>query len=76
MIRDILTVSIVSLTLFGATPDRDADNLGLQLIAATGDVRRTLIKFLDLYAGLKAGSRQSLDGLQAQSGWIALPAEA
>mgnify|MGYP001568854840 CR=1 FL=1 len=70
MIRDILTVSIVSLTLFGSAPDRDGDNVGLQLMAATGDVRRTLIKFLDLYAGLKAGAQLAVDGPEAQTGWI------
>lgn len=76
MIRDILTVTIVSLTLFGAVPDRDAGNFGLQLIAATGDVRRSLIKFLDLYAGLKAGAPQSRDGLAAQAGWFDFAADA
>jgi len=76
MIRDFLTVSIVSLTLFGTTPDRDGDHVGLQLMAATGDVRRSLIKFLDLYAGLKAGAQQSLDGLEAQAGWIDLSSDA
>ncbi len=76
MIRDILTVSIVSLTLFGAVPDRDGDSIGLQLMAATGDVRRTLIKFLDLYAGLKAGAHYAVDGPEAQSGWIDLAGDA
>ena len=59
MIRDFLTVSIVSLTLFGSVPDHDCDSLGLQLMAATGDVRRTLSRFLDLYAGIKAGAQQT-----------------
>ena len=76
MIRDILTVSIGSLTLFGSAAERDGDTIGLQLMAATGDVRRTLVKFLDLYAGLKVGASQAVDGLEAQTGWIDLAGDA
>ena len=71
MIRDFLTVSIVSLTLFGSAPDHDCDSLGLQLMAATGDVRRTLSRFLDLNAGIKAGAQQTLADAEVQAGWIA-----
>ena len=74
MIRDILTISIVSLTLFGTAPDRDGDTIGLQLRAATGDVRRTLIKVLDLYAGLKAGAQAAVNGPETQTGWIGVDA--
>lgn len=73
MIRDFLTVTIVSLILFGSAPQRDGDNLGLQLLAATGDVRRTLSRCLDLCAGLKAGARRTPGGPEAQSLWIDLP---
>ena len=76
MIRDILTVMIVSLTLFGTAAERDGENLGLQLMAATGDVRRSLLKFVDLYAGLKAGAAHSTYGLQAQAGWTDLAGDA
>lgn len=62
MIRDFLTVTIVSLTLFGSAAQQEGDSLGLRLIAATGDVRRSLERFLDLYAGLKAGAQPVLAG--------------
>lgn len=64
MFRDFLTVTIVCLNLFGTAAQQDGDTLGLQLLAATGDTRRTLIRFLDLYAALKAGATQSVAGLQ------------
>lgn len=60
MIRDILTVTIVSLSLFGTVSQQDGDSLALKILAATGDGRRSMAEFLDLYAGLKAGAPNAL----------------
>lgn len=67
MIRDILTVTIVSLSLFGTVSQQDGESLGLKLLAATGDGRRSMADFLDLYAGLKAGAPQAMT-VQKQGG--------
>lgn len=76
MIRDFLTVTLVSLTLFGTAPQQDGDSVGLQLLAATGDVRRTLARFLDLYSALKAGGQQANSAVEFQAGWSDLAGEA
>lgn len=63
MIRDLFTVSLVSLAFLGSASQQDNDSIGLQLIAATGEASRTLSRFLDQYACLKAGvSRIESDG--------------
>lgn len=67
MIRDTLTATLVSLTLFGTAPLQDEGSLGLNLMAATGDVRRTLAKFLDLYGALKSGGGQFIAAPDALS---------
>ena len=59
--RDFFTITIVSLALFGSAPQQEGEHFGLQLIAATGDARRTLVRFLDLYAGIKAGAEASAE---------------
>lgn len=69
MIRDFLTTSIVSLTLLGTAPLQDGDSFALQLLAATGDARRTLCRFLDLYACLKAGAPLGLANPDLGAGW-------
>ncbi|MCB1357478.1 MAG: hypothetical protein KDK53_13610 [Maritimibacter sp.] len=74
MIRDFLTVTIVSLSLFGSVSQQEGGSFGLRLLAATGDSRRSLAQFLDLYAGLKAGASQALAAQQG-AGWSEMSAE-
>lgn len=68
MLRDTLTATLVSLTLFGTAPLQESDNIALKLMAATGDVRRTLIKFLDLYGDKKCGAGHALAAPDAVAG--------
>ncbi|MCB1350879.1 MAG: hypothetical protein R3D59_00250 [Paracoccaceae bacterium] len=75
MFRDFLTIPIVCLSLFGTAAQQDGDSLGLKLLAATGDSRRSMIRFLDLYAGLKAGVAQTETALQQVGGWSDFAAE-
>lgn len=73
MIRDIFTVTIVSLSLFGTVSQQDGDSLALKILAATGDSRRSMAEFLDLYAGLKAGVPHAMSA--QRQGWGELSAE-
>ncbi|MCB1329255.1 MAG: hypothetical protein KDK28_07335 [Maritimibacter sp.] len=73
MIRDIFTVTLVSLSLFGTVSQQDGNSLALKILAATGDGRRSMAEFLDLYAGLKAGAPQAMAA--RQQGWGELSAE-
>lgn len=68
MIRDLLTVTVVSLAFFGASAQHDSDSIGLRLIAATGEASRTLSRFLDQYAAQKAGAPQMGAG-ESRGGW-------
>lgn len=54
MIRHFATLFLVGLSIFGTAPLQEGDNFGVQLLAATGDVRRSLVRFLDQYSGVKA----------------------
>lgn len=72
MIRDIITVTIVSLSLFGTVSQQDGNRLALKILAATGDGRRSMAEFLDLYAGLKAGVPHAMAARQQGASELAV----
>ena len=69
MIRDFLTVTVVGLSLFGGAAQQDGEDVVLNLLAATGDTRRSLSRFLDLYGDRKAGASAAQAAPHARSDW-------